>query len=123
MLREIMTARQVPGEPKRRWFMSRNADLIVWVDERDSPIGFQLCYDKDTGEHALTWKADSGYSHTAVDSGESRPAKYKETPILVADGVFDAQRILDDFRRQGKALPAEIVEFVEARMAVLMAGR
>lgn len=103
--------------------MSRNADLIVWVDERDSPIGFQLCYDKETGERALTWKEASGYSHTAVDSGESRPAKYKETPILVADGELDARRILEDFRRQGSALPAEIVRLVEAKVSDLVGER
>ena len=54
MLREI-AARQVPGDPKRRWFTSPRIDLFVWLDEHDSPSGFQLCYDKESREHALTW--------------------------------------------------------------------
>ena len=65
LLRELADIRQVPGEPRRRWFSSPDLDLIVWLDDADTMLGFQLCYDKSRGERALTWRADRGYDHYA----------------------------------------------------------
>ena len=53
---EIIHVRQVPGDPRRRWFSSDDMDLIVWYDDSDAPIGFQLCYDKLRSERALRWE-------------------------------------------------------------------
>jgi|SRR5688572_30659077 len=119
MLREIPMARQVPGEPKRRWFTSSNIDLFVWVTDDDSAAGFQLCYDKQHREHALTWTEATGFSHLAVDGGESRPARYKGAPLLVANGAFDAQRILAEFLREAESLPVEYARMVEVRVREL----
>jgi hypothetical protein len=118
-LREIHLARQHPGEPRRRWFTSSSIDLFVWVDAEGRPTGFQLCYDKKSREHALSWAEGSGFSNMAVDGGESRPARPKGSPILVADGVIDAGRILLEFRREARALPPEIVEMVETQLGQL----
>ena len=119
-LREIELAQQHPGEPRRRWFTSSNIDLFVWVDEAGAPVGFQLCYDKSSREHALTWTEKNGFSSMAVDGGESRPARYKGSPILVTDGVIDAPRILEQFRLEAGAVPAEIVAMVEAKLGQLV---
>ena len=116
MLREISTARHISGEPKRRWFTSPNIDLFVWVNDQGAPTGFQLCYDKQHREHALTWTEAAGFSHMAVDGGESRPARYKGAPILVANGAIDATQILDDFLREAKSLPVEFVQMIEVRV-------
>ena len=115
MLREIQ-ARQLPGEPARRWFTSADIDLFVWLAEDGSPTGFQLCYDKQAREHALTWTEAAGYSHMGVDGGESRPGRYKGTPILVANGSIDFDSILDQLRSQAGAVPAEFVELVEEKI-------
>src|SRR5438309_10513940 len=65
-------------EERRRWFASADLDLIVWFDDADSPIAFQLCYDKLRSERALTWKPDTGFVHMVVDSGERQGAlRYK----------------------------------------------
>ena len=120
MLREIPAARQVPGDEKRRWFTSPNIDLFVWIDEAGAPIGFQLCYDKQFGERALTWTEETGYSHMAIDGGESRPARYKGAPILVADGDFEAGRILGEFREEARSLPLEFAQFIEGKMSQLV---
>jgi len=96
MLREIPT-RQIPGEPPRRWFTSPDIDLFVWR-----------------------------YSHMAVDGGESRPGRYKGTPILVADGAIRFDDIIRQLREQGQALPVELLELVERKvggMAALAAER
>ena len=54
MLAEVEHVRQRAGEPRRRWFASDDLDLIVWLDEADRFVGFQLCYDKGRSERALT---------------------------------------------------------------------
>lgn len=116
MLREIARTNQVAGEPRRRWFASPHCDLIVWMDDREAPVAFQFCYDKSSGEHALGWREDEGFSHTAVDAGESRPGRHKGAPILVADGVIDAPRILGLFEREAASLPADIAGFVAGKL-------
>ena len=118
MLREI-AARQISGEPRRRWFTSPDIDLFVWMDEAGAPTGFQLCYDKQMREHALTWTAAAGYSHMAVDGGESRPGRYKGTPILVANGSIDVEGILEQLRSQAGSLPAEVLDLVESKVGGL----
>ena len=74
MLVELKDARQIHGEPVRRWFMSPAMDLIIWHDEHMNPIGFQLCYEiifsgevvdrRDLGAGAVAAGiADMGISH------------------------------------------------------------
>ena len=119
MLREI-SARQVSGEPSRRWFTSPEIDLFVWLGDDGSPSGFQLCYGKQMREHALTWTPAAGFSHMAVDGGESRPGRYKGTPILVANGAVDLEGILAQLRQEWTAsLPPEYLQFVEGKVAAL----
>jgi hypothetical protein len=109
--------RQIPGEPRRRWFCSPELDLIVWMDDdAGRPLGFQLCYDKLIGERALTWREGRGYDHSAVDNGESMPTKYKGTPILVADGVFEQGRIAAVFEDASSEIPADIRAFVSEKL-------
>lgn len=115
-LRELAGTRQVEGEPKRRWFSSPELDLIVWLDEADMPVGFQLCYDKTRGERALTWRAGRGYDHAAIDDGEHGPAQHKSTPILVADGRFDQARVQAIFAAASERVPEKIRSFVTERI-------
>lgn len=115
-LREILDTRQIAGEPKRRWFTSAELDLIVWLDSGDSPVGFQLCYDKTHGEHALTWRVERGYEHAAIDDGERTPGQYKKTPILVSDGTFDRRRVQAVFLCSSAEVPGRIRSFVAERL-------
>lgn len=114
MLREIRNVRQLPGELPRRWFTSETMDLIVWVDDDLGPTQLQLCYDKGRRrlERALTWKSGVGYTHTAIDDGEVGNGRYKSTPILVADGSFNSERVGKLFSMDSTHLPTDIVEFV-----------
>ena len=111
-LRELLDTRQIAGEPKRRWFSSPELDLIVWLGDDDAPVGFQLCYDKHRGERALTWREDRGFDHAAVDDGEQTPAQHKSTPILVADGYFDRDRVKTKFLESSAEVPQSIRAFV-----------
>lgn len=114
MLREIDPVRQIENEPIRRWFTSSFFDLIVWLGDSGDPSGFQLCYNKGRAERALTWRHPNHYSHMAVDDGEGRAFRHKATPILVADGCFDATAITERFRLECAFVPADVANLVIA---------
>lgn len=111
MLREMSQVRQDPAEPERRWFADDFFDLIVWISPGGDITGFQLCYDKPGDERALTWRRQTGFQHNRVDTGElQRP--YKATPILVADGFFDAAAVARLFKEHCATMDKRLAEFV-----------
>ena len=127
MLTEIRNPRQIPDEPRRRWFHSQDMDLIVWFDESEStesspPIAFQLCYDKALAEKALSWKPEHGFTHMSVDDGETGAGKYKEAPLLFPDGLVDSAALQRRFAIAGQALPDPIRSFVTAKLALTKEG-
>lgn len=114
-LRKMQATRQVPGEPRRRWFTSSSMDLITWHGDA---VGFQPCYDKGRAEKAVTWApAASGISAMSVDDGESDPSRHKATPILVPDGAPDLEAIRARFLEASAELPPGIVQAIAARLA------
>ena len=56
-LHELKFVRQYEGEMLRRWFDDAEGffDLIAWVDDNDVVSGFQLAYNVDGEERAITW--------------------------------------------------------------------
>jgi len=115
MLREIYHVMQVPEEPRRRWFSDENYDLIVWVDPGDEVVGFQLCYDKEADQKALTWLKQDGYRHSRVDNGDN-PGKMKASPVLEANGHFDREGIGRRFREKRGDVPEKIADCVHSRI-------
>ena len=111
MLKEIAVSSE-DNEPARRWFTDHDTDLFVWLDEDESIVRFQLCYNKGQSEHALTWTRDQGFSHHAVDDGEEKVMKMKKSPILVQDGRIDYSGVQNLIRDTGRELPAFIYNFV-----------
>ncbi len=111
MLHEVPNARQVRGEGKRRWFTDQFFDLIVWYGDDMSIFGFQLCYDRNIKERALTWRRNRGFSHEKVDDGET-PGHTKMTPVLVPNGQFDATSISAKFRQESSEIDPEIAKLV-----------
>ncbi len=109
MLHEIKNVRQESGAGRRRWFESEGLELVVWLDQVDGVAGFQLCYDLGHGDHALTWRAGTGFAHSSIDTGDESPF-VNRTPILQPDGnvpwtdleqLFDARsETLDPALRQ-----------------------
>jgi hypothetical protein len=87
-------------------------DLIVWLDADDRYHGFQLYYDKPLNEHALIWKGPHEVYHYRVDDGESAAGRYKQAPLLVADGMFDAERVVKEFRGGSAEVEVKLREFV-----------
>lgn len=111
-MKEWLGVRQIPGEPRRRWFASGEFDLIVWFSGDEEITGFELCYDKTGTERSIKWSRTRGYSHMAVDDGEHRPGKYKQTPIMLQDGMFDARAVYLSFLEASRSLPREISDFI-----------
>ena len=105
-----------PGSPPGAGSPRPTFDLFVWLSDEGTPSGFQLCYDKQSREHALTWTPAAGYTHMAVDGGESRPGRYKGTPILVANGSIDVEGILAQLRSQAEAVPPDFLRFIEGKI-------
>ena len=116
-MKERIGVRQIPGEARRRWFSSEDFDLIVWLADEQCCTGFELCYDKRGRERSISWRNPGGFVHMAVDDGEHRPGKHKSSPVLVPDGVFDANRVHSAFREASHSLPADIAAFVLSVLA------
>jgi hypothetical protein len=112
MLSEVIKVKQIPDEPKRRWFASTSLDLFLWYDEKENIIQFQICYDKGPAEKALTWHHQKGISHHSVDDGENRTFRMKGTPIMVNDGDFNVQEIAQRFEELAGDLEHKTVRFV-----------
>jgi len=111
MLTEIRNARQVQGEGFRRWFTDDYFDLIVWYGADDSFVGFQLCYDKQSRERALTWTFDHGFRHNRIDSGET-PGHFKMTPVIVADGTFSYGEVAQRFEKASAGVDPPLAHFI-----------
>lgn len=116
MLREIENTRQVSGEPRRRWFADDIFDLIVWYSPSGEKSGFQLCYRDAFEERALTWMKDKGFSHNKIDDGEGISVRYKMTPILVPDGAFDRDHILELFEAAGQEIDVDVTGYVQEKI-------
>ena len=114
---EIENVRQIPGEPFRRWFSSGEFDLVLHCAAGGGFVGFQLCYDKPHRERAIVYGDADGFRHMAVDDGEQRPGKYKASPILTADGAFDASRIYRHFFAVSEGLPTDVADYVRQALA------
>ena len=111
MLTEIKKIKQVTGEPVKRWFHSEQMDLFVWYDNNQF-ISFQLCYDKEKDEKAISWHKDKSLQHQKVDDGENHPGHYKATPILLQNESIDLNIIVDEFKKHSLNLIDEIKGFV-----------
>ena len=96
MLHEIVVAQKEKGI-FRRWFQNDYFDIIVWYNLNTKLIhGFQLCYNISQDEHSLTWMADQGFTHSKIDDGK-RPFRHPSAPLLIEDGLFPAEIILNKF--------------------------
>ena len=116
MLREFIKVRQDPLF-YRRLFTDDYFDLFLWYNSRGGKIiGFQLCYDKDGSYRALTWEPERGFNHTKVDEGDSRPGKRKGSPILVADGIFNKDRIAYRFRVASRHMDRSLADMVYRKL-------
>lgn len=115
LLKEMQSVKQeVPGE-LTRWFASNYFDLFVWSGRNGEITGFQLCYDKPNKERAVTWIAESGFSHRQVDPGGQDPRKNR-SPILLPDGLVPFQTLAVRFTQSSEAMDQKVARFVMSKL-------
>ena len=114
-LAEVPSTSQYPDEPHRRWFSGHKCDLIVWDDPSGNIIGFQLCYNKFKNEHAMTWRADSGWVHNRVEY-DNPTWGHGEFPVMQPDGVFDKDTVVTIFEKESHHIDQDVVAFVLAKL-------
>jgi len=107
-IREIQNARQIEGEPHRRWFANNEFDLIIWEGSGEI-LAFELCYNKPCA-NSLKWKKGEGVTEASIDWGESNPLKNK-TPVLSKEGRIEIG-IANEFRQAATLLDKRIAELV-----------
>jgi hypothetical protein len=97
----------------KRYFYDDTLDLYVWYDCQGGKItGFQLVYDKKTVPRALTWIKDKGFRHNKIEGDDS--SYFIQTPILVADGIFNTKKVAELFLEHGKGIDEDISSLVLA---------
>lgn len=120
MLRELPMKKQAPGDNNRRWFFCNKLDLVVWFDDDGNPVGFQLAYDKYRNEHSISWHRNGGFVHYVVDEGNPKSGK-AETPLLHANGAFNAAPVIGLFRSLSAEMPQHIARFVIEKLSAYLA--
>lgn len=109
MLYRIKDTRESDSGYGYRCYGDEYFDLFLWYDN-GRIIQFQLVYNKFKRAHALTWHEERGYLHARVDEG-NRPRK-KMSPILVMDGEFPKEFLVNKFREESMEIEAGISSFV-----------
>ena len=111
MLIELDEVRQIENEGNRRWFRDSEMDLILWYSGSGAITGFQLCYDKENNEHAITWRETGTYTHDSVDTGDTT-GHNKRSPVLAPDGFFDKRRIMMLFEQKSENVDPDLRSFI-----------
>jgi hypothetical protein len=114
MLQEITAAKQ-DGKDRKRWFRDDTFDVYVWQNGKGEFTTLQLCYDRAHDERVMRWSKARGYSHERIDAPETKPGRAMSA-ILVVDGMFPADIVLERFRGVAGEMPHEIAVFVEKKI-------
>ena len=115
MLREIQGVRQDKSGLTRRWYQDEFFDLYTWQAANGELVGFQLCYDVNGRERALSWQRQRGFSHNGIDSSIGS-SMHPATPILAAGGRFPHRWVRTHFNQHAVTLDARTRRFIQDKM-------
>jgi hypothetical protein len=121
MLREIKSVKQIPGQPSCRWFNDELLDLFVWHDQRGHITGFQLCFDKGTGERALTYSETDGYSLDDVHAEQS--AWDMGSPVLARAAKLPRRRLLALLAERGAEIDSRVLRYIREKLEAYPTAR
>ena len=121
MLREIGNISQIPGQPSRRWFNDELLDLFVWQDESGRFMGFQLCFDKDTVERALTYFERDGYSLDDVHPEES--SLDMGSPVLSHGSELPFPHLPALLAERGAGIDSRVLCYVTEKLEAFLTAR
>jgi len=112
MFGESRIISQTPGEPRRRWFVDGDYELLVWVGEDGSPIGFQLIYPIGEGRATFTQSPSGFLSHGQIDDGPRNSIAHMLAPLIRRDNALPLERVLSGFAARCESLDVGIVKMV-----------
>ena len=116
MLYEITRLRQSNRSLKKRWFSCVNMDLFVWYHD-SAPVKFQLSYNKQNDERAISWDFHHGFQHYRIDTGENYPRQYKRSPIMI--DIRNRQNLTElarNFLAASENIDIAVADFIYARL-------
>lgn len=116
MLKEATNVTQIDGDPRRRWFWNNYLDLVVWFDDMDEIIGFQLYYDRHGDQAGLTWKEPSGYSQDNFEVREDPAGTYKPEAVIGFESMVRKEKIAEVFRKESLTVDKRIVDFIQKKI-------
>lgn len=101
----------------RRWFDDDQGffDLIAWIDDSGEVSGFQLSYDVNGNERAITWLGGA-FSHRNVDAGDDSPLS-NDSSILTGIAIFSAADLAERFRESSRGIDPLVREVLLERLA------
>ncbi len=107
-LHELKFVRQYEGEMLRRWFDDDEGffDLIAWVDDNDVVSGFQLAYNFNGEERAITWLGDA-FSHRNVDPGDDSPLS-NDSSVLGDTTSYPLVEIIRRFDKSSRDIAPDV---------------
>jgi len=114
MLREIASTCRKNNRKFKRWFTDANMELFVWFKDQ-TPVCFQLSYDKLSLERSISWHVEAGFTHSMVKP-ESRHAKQWISPNHSPDDDFDAAITARQFLVASDNIEAPLADFIFARL-------
>lgn len=100
----------------RDWYYSDQMDFIVWHNREKGITNYQICYGKPLDEHVLSWRGQTGFSHSKISDGEEVAGNYKAAPIERPDGEVDYQLILNAFESESEHIPNHFKAFALASL-------
>lgn len=121
MLREIGYIKQTHGQPFRRWFNDELLDLFVWQEEGGRITGFQLCFDKQTHERALTYSEADGYALDNVHTEES--SLDMGSPVLRRGVELPFPHLLALLAERGAGIDSRVFRYVMEKLEAYPAAR
>ena len=107
-LHELKFVRQYEGEMLRRWFDDDEGffDLIAWVDDNDVVSGFQLAYNVNGEERAITWLGGA-FSHRDVDPGDDSPLS-NDSSVLGDTTIYPIIKIIRRFEQSSQDIAPDV---------------
>ncbi len=101
---------QIEREPRRKLLETCSFHFVIFFDEEDRPIGFELADENEA--HVLKWKRGDRAKYFGVrNSGKG----YGNHDRIYVNGAFRPEAVLAELEQKGKNIRPEV-------MAVLREG-
>ena len=111
---ELKNCSQRPDEPRRRWFTTNRQDLIVWLGESGTIVGFRYAYDREDDVYSLSWSTENGCQYSRVDTGD-QPG-HPRTPMLMQTRRKPEFDLEHRFARASMNMDPQVARFVQERI-------